>query len=48
MKVMLIVPYNSDLIHAVSLPLGLISIGGYLKKTGMRLKSAICLLRIPL
>ena len=34
MKALLVMPYNCDLIHAVSLPLGLISIGSYLKENG--------------
>ncbi len=38
MKVLLIMPYNCDLIHAVSLPLGLISIGTYLKRNGHDVK----------
>jgi radical SAM superfamily enzyme YgiQ (UPF0313 family) len=33
-KALLVMPYNCDLIHAVSLPLGLISIGSYLKENG--------------
>lgn len=40
MKVLLIMPYNSDLIHAVSLPLGLMSIGTYLKAHGHSVKIA--------
>ncbi|MBQ8575424.1 MAG: B12-binding domain-containing radical SAM protein [Clostridia bacterium] len=38
MKVLFIMPYNCDLIHAVSLPLGLISIGSYLKQYGYDVK----------
>lgn len=38
MKVLLIMPYNCDLIHAVSLPLGLISIASYLKQHGHEAK----------
>lgn len=40
MKVLLIMPYNSDLIHAVSLPLGVLSIGTYLKAHGHEVKIA--------
>lgn len=38
MKILLIMPYNCDLIHAVSLPLGLISIGTNLKEHGYEVK----------
>lgn len=38
MKILLIMPYNSDLIHAVSLPLGLISIATNLKQNGYDVK----------
>ena len=38
MKVLLVMPFNSDLIHAVSLPLGLISIATYLKENGYDVK----------
>lgn len=38
MKVLFIMPYNCDLIHAVSLPLGLISIATYLKENGYDVK----------
>ncbi len=34
MKVLLIMPYHTDLIHSVSLPLGILSIGSYLKENG--------------
>lgn len=38
MKALFIMPYNCDLIHAVSLPLGLISIGSYLKENGYEVR----------
>ena len=38
MKALLIVPFSSDLIHAVSVPLGLISIGTYLNANGHEAK----------
>ncbi len=38
MRVLLISPSNSDVIHAVSVPLGLISIGTYLKEAGHEVK----------
>lgn len=38
MKALFVMPYNTDLIHAVSLPLGLISIATYLKKNGYDVK----------
>ena len=34
MKILLISPTNSDLLHAVSVPVGLVSIGTYLKQAG--------------
>ncbi|MBQ7122896.1 MAG: B12-binding domain-containing radical SAM protein [Clostridia bacterium] len=38
MKILLISPSNSDIIHTVSVPLGLVSIGTYLKKAGHEVK----------
>lgn len=38
MKILLITPANSDLLHAVSAPVGLVSIGTYLKHAGTKLK----------
>lgn len=38
MKALFVMPYNCDLIHAVSLPLGLISIATYLKENGYDVK----------
>ncbi len=38
MNVLLIMPYHCDLIHAVSLPLGIISIASYLEKFGVNVK----------
>ena len=38
MKILLVVPAKCDLIHSVSLPLGLISIGTYLKEYGHEVK----------
>lgn len=38
MKILLISPTNSDLLHAVSVPVGLISIGTYLKQAGHEVK----------
>ena len=38
MKILLVTPSNCDLIHGVSLPLGLISIGTYLKSEGHEVK----------
>lgn len=38
MKILLISPSNSDIIHAVSVPLGLVSIGTYLKQAGHEVK----------
>lgn len=38
MNVLLISPTNSDLLHAVSVPLGLVSIGTYLKNAGHSVK----------
>ena len=40
MKVLLIMPYHTDLIHAVSLPLGILSIASYLEKNGYEVKIA--------
>ncbi len=37
-KVLLIMPYHCDLIHAISLPLGILSIGSYLKQHGYEVK----------
>lgn len=34
MKVLFVMPYNRDLIHAVSLPLGILSIATYLNANG--------------
>ncbi|MBP3937779.1 MAG: B12-binding domain-containing radical SAM protein [Clostridia bacterium] len=38
MKALFVMPYNCDLIHAVSLPLGLISIGSYLQENGYEVR----------
>ena len=38
MNVLLIMPYHCDLIHTVSLPLGIISIGTYLEQNGVNVK----------
>ncbi len=38
MNVLLIMPYHCDLIHSVSLPLGIISIASYLEKFGVNVK----------
>lgn len=38
MRILLISPANSDLIHSVSVPLGLVSIGTYLKNRGHNVK----------
>ncbi|MBQ6421583.1 MAG: B12-binding domain-containing radical SAM protein [Clostridia bacterium] len=38
MNVLLIMPYHCDLIHAVSLPLGILSIASYLEKHGVNVK----------
>lgn len=38
MNVLLIMPYHNDLIHAVSLPLGIMSIGTYLQNHGINVK----------
>ncbi|MBQ6119249.1 MAG: B12-binding domain-containing radical SAM protein [Clostridia bacterium] len=38
MNVLLIMPYHNDLIHAVSLPLGIMSIGTYLQSHGVNVK----------
>ncbi|MCR5040747.1 MAG: B12-binding domain-containing radical SAM protein [Clostridia bacterium] len=38
MKVLLIMPYHTDLIHAVSLPLGILSIASYLERFGYDVK----------
>ena len=38
MRVLLIMPYHCDLIHAVSLPLGILSIASYLEKNGYEVK----------
>ncbi len=38
MKALFVMPYNCDLIHAVSLPIGLISIATYLKENGYDVK----------
>lgn len=38
MNVLLIMPYHNDLIHSVSLPLGIMSIGTYLKANGINIK----------
>ncbi len=40
MRVLLIMPYHCDLIHAVSLPLGILSIASYLEKNGYEVKIA--------
>ena len=40
MKALFIMPYNSDLIHAVSLPLGILSIATYLNANGHEAKIA--------
>ena len=38
MNVLLIMPYHNDLIHSVSLPLGIMSIGTYLQNHGVNVK----------
>lgn len=38
MNVLLIMPYHNDLIHSVSLPLGIMSIGTYLQNHGINVK----------
>lgn len=38
LNVLLIMPYHCDLIHAVSLPLGILSIASYLEKFGINVK----------
>ena len=38
MNVLLIMPYHCDLIHTVSLPLGILSIASYLEKYGVNVK----------
>ena len=38
MKILLVSPTNSDLLHAVSVPVGLISIATYLKNAGHEVK----------
>jgi radical SAM superfamily enzyme YgiQ (UPF0313 family) len=40
MRILLITPTNSDLLHAVSVPVGLVSIGTYLKQAGHEVKIA--------
>lgn len=38
MKILLIMPYHTDLIHTVSLPLGILSIASYLKQNGYEVR----------
>lgn len=40
MRILLVTPTNSDLLHAVSVPVGLVSIGTYLKQAGHEVKIA--------
>ena len=38
MNVLLIMPYHNNLVHAITLPLGIISIGTYLQNHGINVK----------